>query len=135
MAEKPSNPKPRATKIVAEEATEAKLCAYLEDALAPAERAEIEQYLASNPQHRKLLAELATTRQWLMALPKQPAPPDIAESFQQQMERSRLLDDMETTAAAAPLNRWPQRMLIAALVLLAAGLGLVVYLALPANGP
>jgi hypothetical protein len=136
MAEQSPNPRGKGPTIGAEEATEANLCAYLEGTLPPAERAQIEAYLVANPQHRNLLNELATTRQWLTALPRQPAPPEIAETFQQQMERSMLLDDMDASSeGTTPLNRWPQRLLIAALVLLAAGLGLVVYLALPANGP
>ena len=63
------------------EATEAKLCAYLEGELAPAERAEIEQHLAANPQHRQLLSDLARTREWVRSIPSENSPVDLAEMF------------------------------------------------------
>jgi anti-sigma factor RsiW len=60
------------------EATEAKLCAYLEGELSPSERTEIEQHLAANPQHRQLLADLAKTREWMRSIPAESAPFDLA---------------------------------------------------------
>src|SRR5580704_15434814 len=87
MAELPEKADPN-------EATEAKLCAYLEGELAPADRAEIEQYLNNYPQHRQLLTELAATRQVLRNLPRESAPSDVAEAFKGHMERAMLLDDV-----------------------------------------
>jgi hypothetical protein len=125
MAETPkSNLDPR-------EATEAKLCAYLEGDSSPAERAEIEKYLASNAAHRQLLTELKKTHGLLSSLPIESAPPEIAEAFNLHMERSMLLDETDHEAAVR-VNRWPQRLAIAAIVFLTFCLGgLVVYTVLP----
>lgn len=117
------------------EATEARLCAYLEGEMAPDERAEIEKYLQSNPQHRQLLADLAKTRTLIASLPRESAPPDIAEAFQSQLERSMLLDGTGSSEPAAGVNRLPQMVLAAAIVVLAAGLGVVVYFTLPGSPP
>jgi protein involved in polysaccharide export with SLBB domain len=112
------------------ESTEAKLCAYLEGELPPAERAEIEQHLAANPQHRQLLADLAKTRQWMRAIPQEPSPVDLAELFQGQAERSMLLDESHETS----FTRWPQFLMVAAIVGLAAGLGVLVVAMLRGPG-
>ena len=58
---------------------EAKLAAYVDGELDAADRAEIEQHLAANPQHRKLIEELREARQCLRELPREQAPPEIAE--------------------------------------------------------
>ena len=112
---------------------EAKLCAYIDGELDEAGRAEIEKHLASNPQHRKLLDELTTTHQLLVELPRAGAPPEILESMQSQLERSVLLSESGAEAASAALrvSRWPQYSAAAAIVLLAVGLGAVVYFVLP----
>jgi hypothetical protein len=116
MTESTDHPDPK-------EATEAKLCAYLEGELAPGDRAEIERHLTANPQHKQLLAELAKTREWVRAIPRVRAPADFAESFQSTVERQMLLDE---TAAARPAQRWQQWLPLAAVVLLVAGIGIVV---------
>src|SRR4051794_20677801 len=132
MSEKPDNLDPK-------EATEAKLCAYLEGELSPPERAEIEKYLESNPQHRQLLIELAGTRDAIRSLPRETAPSEIAEVFQERLERSMLLDHGDDgshgSGSIARINRWSHLALIAAMVLLAAGLSVVVYFVLPGRGP
>src|SRR3954454_22396026 len=117
------------------EQIEAKLCAYLEGELDESGRAEIEKHLQQNPAHRKLLAEVGQTRGLLRALPREPAPPDICEAFQGQLERSVLLSDLDDEAGASSMkiNRWPQYLAVAAIVMLAAGLGLVVYFGLPSG--
>ena len=119
------------------EQIEAKLCAYLEGELDEAGRAEIEKHLQQNPAHRRLLAEVGKTRDLLRALPREPAPPDICEAFQGQLERSVLLADLNTadTGTTLKINRWPQYFAVAAVVMLAAGLGLVVYFGLPSSTP
>ena len=71
---------------------EAKLCAYVDGDLDPAGCAEIEQHLATNPQHRQLMVELREQRELLRGLPRAKAPEDMLESVQTQLERSVLLD-------------------------------------------
>ena len=124
MSDSPNNIDPK-------EATEAKLCAYLEGELTPAERAEIEKYLDANPQHRKLLGELSKTREFVGLLPRESAPSEIAEAFHGHVERAMLLDGSADGESVVRLNRWPQFMLAAAIVVLAGGLGVVVYFTLP----
>jgi anti-sigma factor RsiW len=64
---------------------EAKLAAYVDGELDASERAEIEQHLAANPQHRKLIEELRVARQYLRQLPREQAPPDVAEALNAQL--------------------------------------------------
>lgn len=116
------------------EATEARLCAYLEGELPQEERAEIEQYLVANPQHRRLIADLAQTRQWMRSIPHESAPNDLAESFQQQIERSMLLDDPNGGQSGWSIARWPQYAMIAAIAVLTAGLGVTLVIMLKGPG-
>jgi hypothetical protein len=124
MAEIPNQPDPN-------EATEAKLCAYLDGQLSPTERAEIEEYLKNYPQHRQTLKDLAATRQVLQTLPRETAPPEVSEAFHGHMERSMLLDGPTNIDSMVRMNHWPQVALAAAIVVLAVGLGIVVYIILP----
>ena len=119
------------------EQIEAKLCAYLKGELDESGRAEIEKHLQQNPAHRKLLAEVGKTPHLLRALPREPAPADICEAFQGQLERSVLLADLddEGGTSSMKINRWPQYLAVAAVVMLAAGLGMVVYFGLPSGVP
>ncbi len=126
MPSSPSQPDPK-------EAVEAQLCAYLEGDLSPDERTAIEQHLSGNPPHRQLLADLALTRQWLRDLPREPAPADVGEAFQQQVERSLLLGDEYEPKARKNGGRLPQVALMAALILVTAGLGVGLMLML--SGP
>src|SRR3954470_7495213 len=89
---------------------EAKLAAYVEDELDAADRAQIEQHLAANPQHRALIAELRKTRGYMQSLPHASAPPEIAEALAAQLERAALLGDVQIGSDGAPsdFNRWPQ---------------------------
>jgi hypothetical protein len=107
------------------EATEAKLCAYLEGELSASERVEIEQHLKANPQHRQLLADLARTRDWMRSIPRETSPVDLGEVFQGQVERSMLLDDSADPSSGMSINRWPQYLLVAAITVLTLGLGVV----------
>jgi anti-sigma factor RsiW len=113
------------------EATEAKLCAYLDGELAPDQRTEIEEYLKNYPQHRQTLSDLAAMRNVLRNLPRERAPAEVAEAFQGQMERSMLLDGPADVDSIIRLRRWPQFALAAAIVVLAVGLGIIVYIILP----
>src|SRR5688572_32796626 len=105
------------------EQIEAKLCAYLEGELDEQGRAEIEKHLAGNPAHRKLLAEVARTRDLVRALPRESAPADLCEQFQGHLERAVLLDDTpdDAEASALRIGRWRPVLAMAALVVLAVG--------------
>jgi hypothetical protein len=129
MSDQPAHSDPK-------EATEAKLCAYLEGELSPTDRTEIEQHLAANPQHRKLLADLAKTREWMRSIPPETAPSDLAEGFQGQVERNMLLDDPGDIGSGMS-NRWPQYAMLAAIIVLVLGLGvtLVIILKGPTQKP
>jgi hypothetical protein len=118
-----------------QENIEARLIAYLEGQMDLGDRAEIERHLAANPTHRKLLDELRRTREFVVALPKAKAPSELVDVLQGQLERSALLDDMSADEAGTLRigrgSRWPQIISVAAVVLLAVGLGAIVYVALP----
>lgn len=119
------------------ETIEAKLCAYVDDELTPAERAEIEQHLIANPGHRVLLEQLRQTRDMLGELPMAQAPEEILEAVQGQLERDSLLINAEKELYPTESNhwRWPQFTLIAAMLLLALGLAFVVLSALTTTHP
>jgi len=109
---------------------EAKLAAYVDGQLSAAERQEIENYLASNPEHRALIADLMTTRDSLRSLPKESAPPELAEMLNSQLERSALLDGSEMPRPILRISRFPQLAALAAILLLTVGLGIVLYFVL-----
>ncbi len=112
---------------------EARLCAFVEGDLDEQGRAEIEKHLETHPAHRALLQELKRTKVMMMSLPHEQAPVDLAETLQGHLERSVLLDGVGTDHLETTLriNRWPQLMGVAAVVLLALGLGVLVYVVLP----
>lgn len=119
-----------------QENTEAKLAAYIDGDLDGSDRAEIEKLLEQNPNYRRVLDQLRQTRQLLRGLPRESAPPELSEIFNSQLERSVLLDGItEQRPMSGPLNRWPQFMMAAAVVLLTVGLGTVVYFVLPKSRP
>jgi hypothetical protein len=110
---------------------EAMLCAYIEGDLDAAGRAQIEKHLQDHPQHRKLIQELSAMRDLVRGLPRVKAPMEIGESLRGKVERSILLGDSGDSSPQSPGgNRWPQVFAIAAIVLLCASLGLVLYKAL-----
>jgi hypothetical protein len=116
-----------------QEIIEARLCAYIDDELDATGRAELEKHLASTPQHQRLIEELRLTSGLVRNLPRESAPPDLAEGFNAQLERSVLLAGVSEDVAAADLKtpRWPQLVAMAAITLLTVGLAVVVYFALP----
>jgi anti-sigma factor RsiW len=117
------------------EKIEAQLCAYVEGELDDAERAEIEQHLAANPQHQALIAELRAASGLLRDLPRIGAPIDLNESLCGQIERGALLDPSDDPGTPGlRVNRWPQFTAVAAVLILAVGLGLVIYYVLPPSG-
>jgi hypothetical protein len=117
------------------EAVEAQLCAYLEGELAPAERADLERHLAQNATHRQLLSDLAEARRWLRAAPREKAPPEVAEVYREQVERSILMG--EDAPPVRPAARWPQYAMLAAMVAVVLGLGTLVAVMLwgPSHAP
>src|SRR4051794_29206724 len=116
---------------------EAKLAAYVDGELTPAERVEIETHLQQNPSHRALLQDLTLHRNLLRSLPREKAPGDCTEGFQGQLERDILLGGNELAQAR---RRWriqysPQILSAAAIILLAIGLAVIVYSVLPPHQP
>jgi len=107
------------------------LCAFIEGDLDATGKAQIEKHLKDNPQHKKLLQELTAMRDLVRNLPRVRAPIDVGDSLRQKVERSLLLDD---SAALVPersgASRWPQFFGIAAVVLLFASLGFIVFKAI-----
>lgn len=111
-----------------QEIIESKLCAYIDGELDSEGRAEIEKHLEANPQHRRLLESLRATRDLIRWLPREPAPPEVAETLSGQLERSVLLNYEGDSLRTSP---WPRVFAVAAIVMLTAGLGVAVYYALP----
>ncbi len=120
-----------------QEEIEAKLAAYIDGELDAAGRAEIEKHLEINPQHRVLISDLTKQRELVRSLPRVNAPSEIAETLQGQLERSVLLGSGVDAGddVSMRMSPWPHRGAIAAVVLLTAGLGFLVYKVLPSNKP
>lgn len=116
---------------------EAKLAAYIDGELDEAGRQEIEQYLLTNPGHRRLLTELGKTHALLADLPQEQAPPEIMEEYNSQLERAALLGDAQDIESRTVhrINRRPQLFSLAAILALTVGLGIVVYFVLLPTGP
>jgi len=119
------------------EEIEAKLAAYVDGELTPAERVEIETYLQSNPSHRALLQDLVLHRNLLRGLPREKAPGDCTEGFQGQLERDILLggDELSRARRRFRIHYSPQLLSAAAIILVAVALGIIVYTVLPPHQP
>ncbi len=115
------------------EKIEAQLAAYIDGELSDAERADIERHLAANPQHKSLMRELFAQRDLLTSLPRATVPLELNQALCGQLERSALLDPASeaNTDVIYRVNRWPQFAAVAAVILLATGLGIVVAYVLP----
>lgn len=122
------------------ESIEARLCAYVEGELDEQGKVEIEKHLEANPHHRRLLTELAAQRDLLRRLPREPAPAELAETFNAQLERAALLNETASPFGGGGdepvlrISRWPQFAAVAAVLMLAGGLGLMIYFAWPRQG-
>jgi hypothetical protein len=115
---------------------ESRLCAYIDGLLDEAQREEIEQYLDRYPEHRQLIDELVQQRAALRDLARENAPPDVLTHFQGQLERSALLSDLSGPLTGGKRSRRRLNLpAVAAIVLLAAGLGVIVWIALPPRRP
>ncbi len=119
------------------EEIEAKLAAYVDGELTPAERVEIETHLEANPSHRLLLQDLVQHRQLLCALPREKATGDFTEGFQGQLEREILLggDELSRARSRFRISYSPQLLSAAAIVLLAVALAIIVFSVLPPHHP
>lgn len=119
------------------EQLEALLAAWLDEQLDPRTREELQRHLDANPQQRKLLEELSTQRRALRASPREPAPPDLLEAVQGRLERAELFHAGEASLdlAGARATRWTQLRAVAAVLVLAGGLGAILYIVLPASNP
>ncbi|MDB5326613.1 MAG: hypothetical protein JWM57_2182 [Phycisphaerales bacterium] len=113
------------------EQIEARLAAYVDGTLPVEQRAEIEAYLKANPTHGTLIAELKSIKSAVMALPKEKAPAEILDTLQSHLERHTLLEGVEESVGSSRIRRWPQVGALAAVLLLTAGLGILVYQVLP----
>lgn len=116
-----------------QEIIESKLCSFVDGELDEAGRAEIEKHLTANPQHRRLLEELRRTSALVRGLPRENAPPELAESYNSQLERSVLLQGIgeESTGSGMRIGLGPRLYAAAAIILLMIGLAAVIYFALP----
>ena len=119
-----------------QENTEAKLAAYIDGELEGPERAEIEKLLEQHPNYRRVLDQLRVARDLLRGLPREPAPPELSEAFNGQLERTVLLEGLGSSGRPKlTLSRWPQMAAIAAILILTVGLGVVVWFVLPRGKP
>lgn len=116
---------------------EAKLAAYIDGEIDEAGRAQIEQHLRDNPQHRQLIQELTQQKQLLSALPRQSAPPEVGEAFTAQLERAVLLGDVDARSEHAPAMRigYFSPLRAAAILMLTTGLAGLVWYLLPSSAP
>src|SRR5258705_13201492 len=89
-----------------------KLEAYIDGVLDADGQADVERLLMANPQLRAMVADLSRGRQMLMSLPRVSAPPEVAETFQGQLERAALLGHADSNESGTRLriHRWPQFM-------------------------
>ncbi len=110
---------------------EAKLAAFVDGELDAAGRDDIEKHLQANPQHRALLDDLMRGRALLRDLPSEAAPADILESIQGHLERRLLLDDESDAVVSNRPGQLRGYLAIAAVFLLTATLGIVIYSVLP----
>jgi hypothetical protein len=119
------------------EQIESRLAQYIDDQLDPAGCEEIERHLAANPSHRILLDEMRRQRKGLRELPREKAPADLMESLHGQIERDALLSgsQVQDQEITHDLSRWPQALVVGMVLLLAAGVGIAVYLMLPPDKP
>lgn len=110
---------------------EARLAAYVDGTLPADQRAEIEAYLKANANHGRLIAELKSIKAAVTTLPKEKAPAEVLDGLQAHLERHQLLEDVEDSVGSSRIQRWPQVGALAAVLMLAAGLGILVYVVLP----
>lgn len=120
------------------EQLEALLADYVDGSLDAEQIKTVEKAIAADPQLARQLRQMKQIRGVLAGMPRATAPSDLAEDVQSQLERNILLGDSAGDSLDPDLriSRWPQIRAMAAVVALAAGLGLLVWSMLPStNGP
>ena len=101
------------------------LSAYLDGELSPAEAQKVEQAIEADPALGEELAELRRLRDLLGQLPTVHAPAELAETILQQAERDSLI--VEPPSSESPSRfRWVRYLAIAAVLVLAACIGVVI---------
>ena len=90
---------------------EMQLSAYLDGELTPQEQAEVEAWLATDPEARRLLAELRATVDAVQLLPRARASEELLGNLRTRMERRALLDtpgpaEVVTRTPALSWGRW-----------------------------
>ncbi|MCD6303765.1 MAG: hypothetical protein J7M21_02245, partial [Planctomycetes bacterium] len=103
--------------------------AYLDGELSEADARAVEQAVRDDPALARRLDELAAVRGLLRAIPREPAPKDLAAGVMARAERLRLVGADEHPAPAGVL-RWVRYLAGAAVLLVAAAVGLVVAVTL-----
>lgn len=88
------------TDFDAEKIDDELLSAYLDDELTPAERARVDERLASDPAARQLLEELRAVSQEMKSLPAEPLGTDLRGSVLHHAERAMLLSGERGSAGA-----------------------------------
>src|SRR5262245_8966905 len=79
------------------------LSAYLDDELAPEERAHVESRLAADPAAQRLLDELRSVSQAVRDLPKEAHPGDLAATVLRRAERAMLTTEALASSAASSI--------------------------------
>jgi hypothetical protein len=105
------------------------LNAYLDGRLDADHNSQIEKMLAENAQARALLADLREVSNLLHTLPKTPAPANLSETVQYELERDVLLGHTDLHVNPAGRNHLRIRRLVAAaaMIVLLGAVGTIVY--------
>ena len=112
-----------------EETIRSQLSAFLDGQLPPEQAETVAAALVENEQLRVELAALEATRNLLRRLPREPAPPQIAQAVMQEVEREHLLSTPHESPPRSPL-RWVPALAAAAIIVLTVGLGIYLHGAL-----
>ncbi|HEY1683873.1 MAG TPA: hypothetical protein VGG19_03845 [Tepidisphaeraceae bacterium] len=117
---------------MANENIESQLGAYIDGLLDAQQREVIEQYLDRYPEHRKLIDAMIQERALLRDLPREKAPEDVLTHFQEQLERSVLLEDFTNGNVARETrgSRWSLAALLT-LIMLIGGASVIIWIAMP----
>jgi len=105
------------------------ISAYLDGELSEAERAEVQERLESDPDARRLMAELRQVCHLVGSLPREHAPPEIMELVTAQIERHELLKDGPQAGYGVPRRRprWGRIVASAAVIAMAASAGYLTF--------
>jgi hypothetical protein len=109
--------------------TSQQLSAYLDGELPDVEAGRVRRAVAGDPALARELTELAATRQLLRALPRECAGDDFAARVLAEAERASLMTPTEAERPPSPL-RWIRYMATAAVLLIAASVGMIIAVTL-----